>query len=140
MLDSPVSPPAGTCPSTWRLSVEKCKLQHVSANCRLSVDEELTLPAGAQQEAETSLKITEEVGLISTRHDPTSRTRAGRAPSSQAPCFILSGLLSHNGAMRKLRLAVCAAERAADVRSLGTAFRTIARSRSSSLPAPSQDL
>jgi hypothetical protein len=88
MLDSPVSPPAGTCPSTWRLSVEKCKLQHVSANCRLSMDEELTLPAGAQQEAKT-LKITKEVGvldLISTRHDPTSRTRAGRAPSSQAPC------------------------------------------------------
>ena len=83
MLDSPVSP-------GWDLSVEMAsyvrKLQHVSANCRLSVDEELTLPAGAQQEAETSLKITEEVGLISTRHDPTSRTRAGRAPSSQAPC------------------------------------------------------
>ena len=40
MLDSPVSP-------GWDLSVEMAsyvrKLQHVSANCRLSVDEELTL-------------------------------------------------------------------------------------------------
>jgi len=57
-------------------------------------------------------------------HEPYTSRQSSLEPGA---LLILSGLLSHNGAMRKLclamRSAMRAAERAADVRALGTALR-----------------